>query len=108
MRIKKMGKKPEKTQGQARVVGKLRSKLKKGKELVLPVPKVGPTNQTAPPPPGITWQNSVMKEATVQALVDAKLLQPKDVLEWRQLEEHPNETVMLADFVKRGLAVPTS
>ena len=115
MRTKKMEKKPVKTQSQAPTAGKLRSKSKKGKELVLPALKVGLTNQTALPPPGITWQNSMMKEAAVQALLDAKLLQPKEVLEWRptfdnawQFEEHPNETIMLAHFVERGLAVPTS
>ncbi|XP_034587765.2 uncharacterized protein [Setaria viridis] len=56
-----------------------------------------------------------MKEKAVQALVDAKLLQPKEILERRpafpyawQFEEHRGETVMLAHFVERGLAVPTS
>nr|XP_034594610.1 uncharacterized protein LOC117856332 [Setaria viridis] len=56
-----------------------------------------------------------MREAAVQALVDAKILQSKLELVWRpafgnawQFEKHPNETVMLAHFVKRGLAVPAS
>ena len=80
MRTKKMGKKPEKIQGKAPVTGKVKSK--KGKELVLPAPKVMPTNQTAPLSPGATWQHSVMKEEAIQALVDAKLLQPKEILEW--------------------------
>nr|TKW28327.1 hypothetical protein SEVIR_3G310903v2 [Setaria viridis] len=113
MRTKKMGKKPEKIQGKAPATGKVKSK--KGKELVLLAPKVGPTNQTAPPPPGVTWQHSMMKEEAVQVLVDAKLLQPKEILEWCptfpnawQFEEHPAETVMLVHFVERGLAVPTS
>ena len=113
MCTKKMGKKPKKTQGKAPTATKAKSK--KGKELVLPALKVGLTNQTAPPPPGATWQHSVMKEAAVQVLVDAKLLQPKEVLEWRlafanawQFEKHPNETVMLAHFVQKELAVPTS
>ncbi|XP_022680442.1 uncharacterized protein LOC111256491 [Setaria italica] len=68
-----------------------------------------------PSPHGITWQHSVMKEPTVQALVDANLLQPRVELECRpaygnawQFKEHPKETVMLAHFVERGLAVPTS
>src|SRR5688572_28438082 len=113
MRTKKMGKKLKKIQGKALAMGKVKSK--KGKELVLPAPKVGPTNQTAPLLPGATWQHSVMKEEAVQALVDAKLLQPKEILEWRpafpnawQFEEHPAETVMLAHFIERGLAEPTS
>ena len=59
MRTKKMGKKPEKIQGKVPATGKVKSK--KGKELVLPAPNVGPINQTAPPPPGATWQHSVMK-----------------------------------------------
>ncbi|XP_012699059.1 uncharacterized protein LOC105913745 [Setaria italica] len=77
MRVKKMGKKSEKTLGEAAATSKLRSRSKKDKEPELPASKCGPTNQTAPSPPGITWQHSVMKEPAVQALVDAKLLQPR-------------------------------
>ena len=111
MRTKKIGKKPEKIQGKAPAIGKVKSK--KGKELVLPAPKAGPTNQTAPPPPRATWQHSVMKEEAMQSLVDAKLLQPKEILEWRpafpnawQFEEHPGETMMLVHFVEGGWQCP--
>ena len=70
-----MGKKLVKAQDKAAAPTGKRGRSKKGKELSLPAPKYGPTNQTVPPPPGITWGNSVMKEEVIQALVDAGSLQ---------------------------------
>lgn len=56
-----------------------------------------------------------MKEAEIQALVDAKLLQERVVVGWRcavnnpwMFEEHPQEMVIFARFVECGLALPTS
>lgn len=47
--------------------------------------------------------------------MDAKLLQPKTLVEWKpafshawQFEENPSQTIILAPFVERGLAVPIS
>ncbi|XP_066335053.1 uncharacterized protein [Miscanthus floridulus] len=113
MRTKKMGKKTEKAQGKVAAAGK--KPLKETKEPQLPAPKYGPTDQKAPPPPGVTWAHSRMRERAIQELEAAKLLQSKELINWRcawsdawQWEEYPGETVMWAHFIERGLTVPAS
>nr|TKW09893.1 hypothetical protein SEVIR_6G130800v2 [Setaria viridis] len=72
----------------------------KGKELQLPPPKHGKTNQTAPPTPACAWKKLTMKEEEIQALEMAKLLQNQATIVWRcacsnpwPLEEYPEETI---------------
>lgn len=87
----------------------------KGKEPQLPAPKRGKTDQIALPNQAMAWKRSTMKDTEIQALVDAKLLQEQVVAGWRcsfvnhwMFETHPDETVVVARFVERGLALPTS
>lgn len=109
-----MGRKLESSKKGTKEASKKESS-RKGKEPQLPAPKRGKTDQTAPPNQAMAWKRSTMKDTEIQALVDAKLLQEQVVAGWRcsfgnpwMFETHPDETVVFARFVERGLALPTS
>jgi len=94
---------------------KKRSGRGKRKSPELPPHKYGKTNQKAPPPPANAWKPSRLKEAGIQALVTAGLLQEKDAVLWNSAEGHawpmeknPDKVPMFATFVERGLALPSS
>ena len=60
------------------------------------------------------WRKSKMSESLVRELENMGLLQLQGVIQWRagEGEDYPMEctleTVMLRDFVDRGLALPVS
>lgn len=87
----------------------------KKKELELPAPNVGRTNQTAPPNQACAWKRCSASESQIQRFVEAGLLQSKDLIGWRSgekdawpFETNPAETVSFLPFHERGLGLPTS
>ena len=57
-----------------------KKKADKKKEIQLPAPKYGKTDQSAPPTPACALKRSSLKEEDIKALLAANLLQEKDVI----------------------------
>ena len=60
------------------------------------------------------WRASKCSNFHLLGLVEEKLLQPREVVQWRKAlggappHEGPNKTVMFQSYILRGLEIPTS